>query len=379
MEIRFNPSPCSSLGIEVEMGLVDRSTRDLVSVAGTVLERVGRGHPGGEHPKAKQELFQCTIEMITGVCQTVAEARADLTGTLAELTTVTNELGVALMCSGTHPFARWQDQDISPSARYQDLVERIQWPARRLAIHGVHFHVGLDSGEKAIAVTNSLAYHLPVFLALAASSPYWHGLDTGLASCRTKVFEGLPTAGPPPPLESWADFESFMETLITARAISSIREVWWDVRPHPDFGTVELRMADGMASLDEVAAVAALAQSLVEDLSARLDRGEALPSARDWVVRENKWLAARSGLEADMIVDDRGTLRPMRDVVTELVQTLAPTADRLGCARELDDIHHILDVGPGYLRQRRIVAAGGTLVDVVDRLIDEMAAGKPLP
>jgi len=379
MEIRFNPSPCSSLGIEVEMGLVDRSTRDLVSVADVVLERVGRGHPGGEHPKAKQELFQCTIEMITGVCQTVAEARADLTGTLAELTTVTNELGVALMCSGTHPFARWQDQDISPSARYQDLVERIQWPARRLAIHGVHFHVGLDSGEKAIAVTNSLAYHLPVFLALAASSPYWHGLDTGLASCRTKVFEGLPTAGPPPPLESWADFESFMETLITARAISSIREVWWDVRPHPDFGTVELRMADGMASLDEVAAVAALAQSLVEDLSARLDRGEALPSARDWVVRENKWLAARSGLEADMIVDDRGTLRPMRDVVTELVQTLAPTADRLGCARELDDVHHILDVGPGYLRQRRIVAAGGTLVDVVDRLIDEMAAGKPLP
>jgi len=218
-----------------------------------------------------------------------------------------------------------------------------------------------------------------VFLALAASSPYWDGLDTGLASCRTKVFEGLPTAGPPPPLESWADFESFMETRITARAISSIREVWWDVRPHPDFGTVELRMADGMASLDEVAAVAALAQSLVEDLSARLDRGEALPSARDWVVRENKWLAARSGLEADMIVDDRGTLRPMRDVVTELVQTLAPTADRLGCARELDDIHHILDVGPGYLRQRRIVAAGGTLVDVVDRLIDEMAAGKPLP
>jgi len=292
---------------------------------------------------------------------------------------VTNELGVALMCSGTHPFARWQDQDVSPSARYQDLVERIQWPARRLAIHGVHFHIGLDSGEKAIAVTNSLAYHLPVFLALAASSPYWHGLDTGLASCRTKVFEGLPTAGPPPPLESWADFESFMETLITARAISSIREVWWDVRPHPDFGTVELRMADGMASLDEVAAVAALAQSLVDDLSSRVDRGEALPGARDWVVRENKWLAARWGLEADMIVDDRGTLRPIRDVVTELVHTLAPTADRLGCARELDDVHHILDVGPGYLRQRGIVAAGGTLVDVVDRLIDEMAAGKPLP
>jgi glutamate---cysteine ligase / carboxylate-amine ligase len=378
MEIRFNASPRTSLGIEVEMGIVDRTTRDLTSVAGTILDRVGRDHPDGEHPKAKRELFQCTIEMITGVCTTVAEARADLDATLAELTAVADDLGVALMCSGTHPFAHWHAQDVSPSERYEDLIEKIQWPARRLAIHGIHFHVGVGSGEKAVAITSSLAYHLPLFLALSASSPYWHGLDTGLASCRTKVFEGLPTAGLPPTLDSWADFEAFMETLIAARAITSIREVWWDIRPHPDFGTVELRMSDGMASLGEVAAVAALAQCLVHHLSARLDREQPLPGARDWVVRENKWLAARYGLDASMIVDDQGALRPIRDVITDLLGTLAPAADELGCRTELDGVRRILDVGPGYARQRRIVERGGTLVDVVDRLVDELAAGEPI-
>jgi glutamate---cysteine ligase / carboxylate-amine ligase len=378
MEIRFNASPRTSLGIEVEMGIVDRRSRDLTSVAGTILERVGAGHPDGAHPKAKQELFQSTIEMITGVCTTVAEARADLDGTLAELTAVADDLDVALMCSGTHPFAHWHEQDISPSARYEELIDKIQWPARRLAIHGIHFHVGVGSGEKAVAITSSLAYHLPLFLALSASSPFWHGLDTGLASCRTKVFEGLPTAGLPPSLDSWADFEAFMETLIAARAISSIREVWWDIRPHPDFGTVELRMSDGMASLGEVASVAALAQCLVHDLSTRLDREEPLPGARDWVVRENKWLAARYGLDASMIVDDHGTLRPIRDVITELVAAMAPTAAELGCAAELDGLERILDIGPGYARQRRIVADGGTLVDVVDRLVAELAAGDPI-
>jgi carboxylate-amine ligase len=169
-----------------------------------------------------------------------------------------------------------------------------------------------------------------------------------------------------------------METLIAARAISSIREVWWDIRPHPDFGTVELRMSDGMASLGEVASVAALAQCLVHDLSTRLDREQPLPGARDWVVRENKWLAARYGLDASMIVDDHGTLRPIREVITDLVASLAPTATELGCAAELDGVRRILGIGPGYARQRRIVAAGGTLVDVVDRLVDELAAGEPI-
>jgi len=235
------------------------------------------------------------------------------------------------------------------------------------------------SGAKAIATTNALAYYLPVFLSVSASSPFWHGLDTGLASSRTKVFEGLPTAGLPPRLDGWADFESFMETLMNARAIQSIREVWWDVRPHPDFGTVELRMCDGMASLGEVASVAALAQCLVHEFDARLDRGEPLPGARDWVIKENKWLASRYGLEAQMIIDDLGTLRPMRTVLAELVDELEPTAATLGCHDELVALQQVIDLGPGYVRQRRVVEQGGTLIDVVDRLVDELAAGEPLP
>ena len=376
MEILFRASKGSSLGIEVELGIVDRSTRELVTAASALLAELGTTHPGGAHPKAKHELFESTVEIITGVCQTVPEARADLEATLQELTIAADARGMALICSGTHPFSHWNAQTISPPQRYHDLVGRIGWPARRLAIHGIHFHVGVRTAEHAIAIANSLAYHLPLFLALSASSPYWHGLDTGMASCRTKVFEGLPTAGLPPQLTGWNDFESFMGTLIAARTISSIREVWWDVRPHPDFGTVELRMCDGMATLSEVASVAALAQTLVHDLEARLDAGEELPGARDWVIRENKWLAARFGLEAELIVDNEGSLRPARELVDELVTRLEPTARELGCADELEGIRRILEVGPGYVRQRRMVAEGATLVDVVDRLIDELASGE---
>jgi carboxylate-amine ligase len=282
------------------------------------------------------------------------------------------------MCSGTHPLSHWRAQKVSPHPRYAELVDRIQWPARRLAIHGIHFHVGVRSGERAVAITNSLALHLPLFLALSASSPYWHGEDTGMASCRTKVFEALPTTGLPPRLDSWADFEDLMQTLIRAQAIETIREIWWDIRPHPDFGTVELRMCDGMSNLSEVAAVAALAQSLVTDLDGRLDRGEDLPVGKDWVLRENKWLAARHGLDATVIVDDRGTLQPVRVVIERLAESLTPAAAELGCATELTHVRRILTEGAGYARQRRILGGGGALIDVVDHLVAELAAGEPL-
>jgi carboxylate-amine ligase len=379
MEISFNASPCTSLGVEVELGIVDLETGELVSAASEMLAELGASHASGVHPKAKHELFECTIEIITDVCTTAAEARRDLEVTLAELQTIADRRGLALMCSGTHPFSHWSGQQISPDARYHELVDRIQWPARRLAIHGIHYHVGVPSGEAAVAVTNSLAFHLPLFLVLSASSPYWHGLDTGLASSRTKIFEALPTAGLPPRLANWTDFERFMGTLVTSKTIKTVREVWWDVRPHPDFGTVELRMCDGMASLGEVTALAALAQCLVHDLTRRLDAGEALPGARDWVIRENKWLAARFGLDADLIVDNLGTLRPARAIVADLVDHLEPVAVELGCTDELGDVRAIVDAGPGYVRQRRVIERGGSMLDVVRLLVAELDAGKPLP
>jgi glutamate---cysteine ligase / carboxylate-amine ligase len=377
VRIEFNRSERSSLGVEMELAIVDRDTGDLVSAGSDVLAVLGKGHPDGVHPKAKHELFECTVEIITGICTTVAEARADLTATLAEVAQECQGRRLDLVCAGSHPFSRWRDQTVSPNPRYAKLVDDVQWPAHRLQIFGVHFHVGVRSAEKSIAIANALCAFLPHLLALAASSPYWEGRDTGLASCRTKVFESLPTAGLPYRLTDWGDFEQFMETMVTAETIRSIREVWWDIRPHPDFGTVELRMCDGIPTLSEVAALAALAQSLVEWLDGQIDGGGSLPAPREWVVRENKWRAARHGIDAELIVDAHGQKRPTRDWIIELVDALTPVARKLGCDGELAGVETILDTGPSYQRQRRIVRHGGTLADVVAGLAAELATDRP--
>jgi carboxylate-amine ligase len=379
MHIDFMSSPRCSLGIEVELELVDVATRELRSGATEILGVIGRGHPGGEHPKAKHELLESTIEIITGVCTDVPEARADLAATLAEVTHEAQRHGLALMCSGSHPFSDWAKQDISPDPRYAQLVEDMQWLARRLQIFGIHVHVGVRSAEKSIQIVNALTAYIPHFLALSASSPYWMGQDTGLASARSKVFEGLPTAGLPHQLAGWDEFETYMDTLISARTIRSIREVWWDIRPHPNFGTIELRICDGMPTLGEIAAVAALSQCLVHRLDTLIDQGYTLPRPRQWIVRENKWRAARHGLDAEVILDEHGRTQRARDAVRDLVEELTPVADRLGCTAELRSALAIVDRGPSYLRQREITAAGGTLQDVVDSLVEEMRTDRPAP
>ncbi|HEV3400661.1 MAG TPA: glutamate--cysteine ligase [Acidimicrobiales bacterium] len=377
MEIPFNASDRCSLGVELELEIVDRDTRELSSVATDVFAELGQDQPDGCHPKVKHELFECTAEVITGICGTVAEARDDLASSIKELSAVTEPRGLALMCSGSHPFSDWHEQIVSPDPRYHTLLEEMQWVAKRLQIFGVHFHVGVRSAEKAIAIANALNAYIPHFLALTASSPYWAGRDTGMASSRSTVFESLPTAGLPYQLSDWKEFEQFMGTLVAAQAITSIREVWWDIRPHPDFGTVELRICDGIPTLGEVSALAALAQSVVEHLDARIDAGEVLPVPREWIVRQNKWRAARHGLEADIIVDADGRRVPLRQSVEELVDELSPVAARIGCQDELGCVHAILAHGPSYQRQRRIVDAGGSLVDVVDALVTEFENDAP--
>jgi len=361
------------LGVELELEIVDRGTRELVSAASDVLDDLG----GQDQPKVKHELFECTLELITGICTTVAEAKDDLGATLKDVRAATDARGLGLMCSGSHPFSDWHDQKLSPDPRYAKLVDDMQWPARRMQIFGVHFHVGVRSAEKAITIANALTAYLPYFLGLSASSPYWGGRDTGMASSRSTVFESLPTAGLPYHLADWGEFEQFMETLVEAGAIKTIREVWWDIRPHPDFGTVELRMCDGISTLREIGALAALSQSLVEWLDTLIDRGYVLPVTREWVVRQNKWRAARYGIDAELITDEHGARSPLRQSVEELVEELAPVATRLGCTDELAVNLEILEHGPSYVRQRRVVAAGGTLLDVVDSLVEEMETDQP--
>lgn len=371
--VDFVASAGPSLGVEVELALVDAESGELTCVAPELLARVGAGYPETEHPKIKKELYQCTVEVITGVCATVAEARADLAESMREVEQAAADSGAAVIGAGLHPFTPWHQLSLSEGERYQRLVDTIGWPARRLTTHGVHVHVGVRSGDKAIATVNSLTEYLPVFLALSAASPYWNGRDTGLASTRTKIFESMPTTGLPPHLRDWAEFNVFLDTLIEAGAIETVREVWWDIRPHPGYGTVELRMCDSMPTLWEISALAALAQSLVTEFDRMIDAGVTPDVPREWVRRENKWRAARWGVEADLVIDESGHTQPLREIVDGLVDRLLPIADDLGCAAELADLRRIAADGPSYVRQRRVVAEGGDLQGVVRALRAELA------
>jgi len=372
--IPWTPSPGPTLGIEWELQLIDRRSRMLRQDAREVLAALPGRSESGEHPKAKYELMQSAVEVVTGICSTVAEAKGDLAATISQLQRITGERGTMLACAGTHPVSDWRDAKMAPIQRYAELLENLQWLARRIQTFGVHVHVGIRDRSKAMPIVNALAGYLPHFLALTASSPFWSGHDTGLASSRSVVFGGLPTSGPPPQLLSdWSDFENYMDTLLRAGTIRSIKEVWWDIRPHPDFGTVEVRMFDGLPTLREIGMVAALSQSLVHLLDTQLDRGYRLPCPAGWVVRDNKWRATRYGLDAMVITDDYGSTAPLRDQLYELVRELEPVAGRLGCAAELAVAFEVLDQGASYERQRAVVAGGGELTDVVDALAAEFA------
>jgi glutamate---cysteine ligase / carboxylate-amine ligase len=372
VEVPFRASERSSLGVEIELALVDVESGSLTGAAPAVLAELAARNGGEEHPRIKAELYQCTLEVITGVCDTVSEARADLQQGIDEIRDITAPMGIDLVSAGLHPFTSWQSQNRSVGERYDAIVDRIQWPARRLITHGVHFHVGIRSAEKSIAITNALATMLPLYLALSTSSPFWHGSDTGLMSARTKVFEALPSTGLPPQLADWSEFERFMGSLINAGAITTIREVWWDIRPHPNFGTVELRMCDAMPTMSETCSLAALAQCSVARYDELLDRGYQLPTARDWVLRENKWRAARYGLETSLVVDSTGRTRPITNLIEEAVEELMPFARRLDCADELAGIHDIIANGTSATRQRQVLERTGSLVDVVTSLRAEL-------
>jgi carboxylate-amine ligase len=359
--------------VEWELQLIDAASKLLRQDAREVISELRALGAVGARPKIHDELMQSTVEVVTGVCSTVSEALADLATTIAQLQRITDMRGTMLACAGTHPVSDWRDAKMAPIQRYAELVEQMQWLARRIQTFGVHVHVGLRDGSKAIPIVNALAAYLPHFLALTASSPFWSGHDTGLASSRAIIFGELPTAGPPHLLADWSEFEEYMDTLLRAGTIRSIKEVWWDVRPHPDFGTVEIRMFDGVPTLHEVGMVAALSQSLVQLFDTQLDRGYRLPSQPSWIVRDNKWRATRYGLDAIVITDAAGATAPLRDELYELFRMLQPVAERLGCASELQVVNEVLERGASYERQRAVMAAGGPLTNVVDALVTEFA------
>jgi carboxylate-amine ligase len=374
MNIVFSGSERPTLGVEIEVQVVDQAGALATDTAATkILAELG------DSAAFKHELLECTVEVITDVCPTVKAVRKDLEGKLSRLIEVADGLGYRVICTGTHPFSSWVDQTVSPDPRYHRLIEDCQWTARRLLIFGVHTHVGVGSGEEAIAVANSLAAFIPHFLALSSSSPFWQGRDTGMASIRPKVFESLPTAGLPYYMSNWGEFQKFMRTLIGAGTIRSIREVWWDIRPHPGFGTLELRICDGIPTMDELCAVVALSQSLVVWLADRYNAGLELPIHQAWTIRENKWRAGRWGLDAEIIRDEEGNLVSLRRSISDLVSQLAPVAERLGCIDDLYVVNNILERGTSSTRQREVFSATHDLSKVVDSLVAEMNSGSPSP
>jgi carboxylate-amine ligase len=375
MQIEFSPSERSTVGIEWELALVDGTTGDLVQIADDVLRELGTPD-GREHPQITHELLLNTVELVSRVHHTVPAAIADLQGLIDLVRGVTDPLGVELMCAGTHPFAQWFDQRITPNERYDRLLDRTQWWGRQMMIWGIHVHVGIDARDKALPIVNGLLAYYPHLQALSASSPFWGGAKTGYASNRALMFQQLPTAGLPWQFGTWANYEEYVQDLVTTGVVTDHSEVRWDIRPSPKWGTVEMRACDGLSTTDEVGAVAALIHCLTDRMSGRLDEGEEPMTLQPWFVRENKWRAARYGLDADIIVAPDGSERLVSECLLELVDELAPEAERLGCVEELQTIPRILESGASYQRQLRVAEAnGGSLQAVVSSLTHELRSG----
>ncbi len=368
--ITFAGCPDPTVGIEVEYMIIDPDTGELAPGGPPILAAFDK-------PYAKPELLQSTVELNVGPCTSVKDAERDLVERLAALRAVAGDLGYGLIAAGTHPTSHWAAQLVTDAERYRSLLDRMQWPARRLMIFGVHVHVGVSSGEKAIAISNSLTTFLPHLLALSASSPFWHGEDTGLASVRVKIFESLPAAGLPYRMINWGEFQRFMNTLISAGAIETIREIWWDVRPHPVFGTIEVRIADALPSVRETIALAAMIQCLVVRLSELYDCGEYLPLNRHWIIAENKWRATRYADEASIIADDSGELKQLDVMVREIVESLEPVSKRLDCVEELQDTLRILKARPAFHRMRAIHEKTGDLREVIRYLEQQIVDNDP--
>jgi carboxylate-amine ligase len=371
MHIDFHASPQPTLGVEWELALVDRTSRDLVSAASDLHELAGGrlDDPSRLH----KELLRNTIEVVTGICPTVEEAVADLRGTLGVVLPAAGELGLDLLGAGSHPFADWSHQQLTEGHRYAELINRTQWWGRQMLIWGVHVHVGMPERDRVMPVLASMLTTYPHLLALSASSPMWAGQDTGYASNRALMFQQLPTAGLPFAFDTWAEFEKYIEDQTTTGIIDSMADVRWDLRPSPQLGTLENRVCDGMSDIGELAAVTALVQCLVVDLDTRLAEGETLPTMPPWQVQENKWRAARYGLEAIVIVDDRNRERLVTEDLDVLLERLTPVARRLGCEAELRTVADIPRRGASYQRQRAVAKeSGGDLVAVVDALVSEL-------
>jgi carboxylate-amine ligase len=369
LEHRFGAGEPYTLGVEEEYMLLDGETLDLVQHVETVLAAAA-GHELEQ--RVNPELMQSVLEIATPVCQTPAEVEAELKKLRGYVTGLAREQRMRVGSAGTHPFSLFERQRITARDRYRHLVDQLQYIARRELIFGLHIHVAVDDPEKAIQIVNGLLAHLPAFLALSASSPFWRGEATGLASSRQMVFAAFPRSGPPPRFRDYADYAEVVGQLEKTGCIADYTHIWWDIRLHPRFGTVEIRVCDAVTRVEDAVALAAFCQSLVKLYSERYAIGAEIPSYHRILTTENKWLAARYGLEAPVmdLATGRRNRVPVAQLVRRTLREIEPHARELGCDRELEGISEILAKGNGADRQRRIWNANRDIVEVVREIAD---------
>ncbi|WP_040159142.1 glutamate--cysteine ligase [Nigerium massiliense] len=372
MSVEFADSARGTVGLEWEVALVDLTTRELTPRGHELLALLS------DDTRVSGEYLACMVELVSGVHSTIGDAVADLAEQLAEVQDAAASLGLGVLAAGTHPFSRGIDQEVVETPTYAVVKERNAWWGRRMIACGTHVHVGVDRRELAMPVTNGLARFYPHLSALSASSPFFEGEDTGFASQRTMLFQQLATNGLPYPFATWAEFEAYVAQLISVGMIKKPTEIRWDVRPAPRFGTVEARIADASPTLAELGCIAAWTQCLAVYGMQTADRGRAGASLPRWIVQENKWRAARYGLDADIILLTAGEKDvPLRTSLERWYERLTPVADDLGCRHELDLTPRILARGNSAERQRRVAASSdGDLVAVVDALLTETRTGR---
>ncbi|HXY52953.1 MAG TPA: carboxylate-amine ligase [Terriglobales bacterium] len=364
--------PTFTIGIEEEYQTVDPVSRDLRShIHAQIIEKGKRLL----QERVKAEMHASVVEVGTSVCPSIKQAKEEVKKLRRDMITLAKENGLRLASAATHPFADWRTQEITPDERYKNIVEDMQLVARANLIFGLHVHIGVEDRETAIHMMNHARYFLPHMLALSSNSPFWLGMDTGLKSYRCKVFDKFPRTNIPDYFPSWGEYESFIRLLIKTGCIDNAKKIWWDIRPHPFFNTIEFRVCDIPMRVDETIALAALIQATVAKLYKLYEANQGFRLYRRALIMENKWRAARYGLEGKMIDFGRQVELPERDLILEYLQFVEDVVDELNSREEIEYIHQILEMGSGADRQLRVFRETGDLKQVVDYIIEETEVG----
>jgi carboxylate-amine ligase len=362
-----------TLGIEEEFQIVDPVTRELRSHVSEMLEE-GKMLLG---EKIKPEMIQSMIEVGTGICHNIQEARTDITNLRSIVSSLARKQGLEVVAASTHPISQWREQKIYDDPHYTLLIEELQMVARSLLIFGLHVHVGIIDRERQIHIMNAARYFLPHVLALTTSSPFWLGINTGLKSYRSEVFKKFPRTDIPDHFDSYASFQRYIKLLLDTNCISNPRKIWWDVRPHPVFETLEFRVCDIPTRVDDTIAIAALFQAIVAKLDKLIEKNLGFRLYRRALIQENKWRAVRWGLEGKMIDFGKQKEVPVRDLILELLDFVDDVLDDLGSRKEVEHIHTILERGTSADEQLQVFGETNDLKAVVDRLIQRTKENVP--